>query len=115
MRTYTIWQVAEAVGATKMQIEKWISRGLFEPSQSVPEKRAREYIFDDVVHLAALVSLQKFGLSVKRAAPIVRSALKSANPMAPAQKGITGIYVNIENIRRETKASLKRVVGQDAR
>ena len=114
MTTYTIWQVAEAVGATKMQIEKWISRGLFEPSQSVPEKRAREYIFDDVVHLAAIVSLQKFGMSVKRAASIAGAALKSADPMAHALKGITGVYVNIENIRKDTRASLKRVVGQNA-
>ena len=114
MTTYTIWQVAETVGATKMQIEKWISRGLFEPSQSVPEKRAREYVLDDVVHLAAIVSLQKFGMSVKQAASIADAAMKSADPMAHVLKGVIGVYVNIENIRKVTKASLKRGVGQNA-
>lgn len=113
MKTYTIWQVAEASGATKTQIDKWISRGLFTPSQSVPEKQAREYTFDDVVYLAAIVSLRKFGMGVKRAALLVDATLASADAMAPAMKGSTGIYVNIENVRRHTKTLLKKVVGQD--
>lgn len=62
-QTYTIHQLAEAVGIARTQLEQWITRGHFRPEQAEPETRARAFSLTDAIRLSAHTELVRLGLT----------------------------------------------------
>ena len=61
--SFTIQQIADAAGVTRYQVEAWISREHFNPSNKVEKGRARAFNLDDAVLLATLAELNRLGLN----------------------------------------------------
>ncbi len=61
--SFTIQQIANAAGVTRYQVEAWISRGHFNPSNKVEKGKARAFNLDDAVLLATLAELNRLGLN----------------------------------------------------
>jgi len=61
-QTWTIHEVAAACGLAEHEIHKWISRGLYRPSEATRRGQGRRYDWCDLACLAVLGELRSFGL-----------------------------------------------------
>jgi len=77
MNTWTIYDVTSACEVTTDELNQWISRGLFRPSQPTRRGKWRQFDWRDLACLSAMAALRRMGLSVRAAAGIA-SDLRAA-------------------------------------
>lgn len=64
---FTIQQIADAVNLTRYQIEAWISRGHFTPTNPAEPGKSRVFTFTDAVALGVLADCSRLGLNAATA------------------------------------------------
>jgi len=71
MKTWTIHDVTSACEVTTDELNQWISRGLFLPSQPTRRGKWRQFDWRDLTCLSVMASLRKMRLPVTVAAHVV--------------------------------------------
>lgn len=80
-QSFTIQQIADAAGLTRYQVEAWISRGHFTPTNQVAKGSSRQFTFEDAVVLTTIADFNSIGLNPSVVAMYIQNIKHRADPL----------------------------------
>ena len=81
MTTWTIHEITRACGVTRDELNQWISRGVFRPSEPTRRGAWRRFDWRDLACLSTMAALRWMGLSVTAAGRIAADLRVAFAPM----------------------------------